>query len=134
MPLDGDTYTDDKILNIIDQVDKLICDEAHWGQGSEFGQSIKRQLQEPVVGGGHRHCPRTAMFKIADGLAADRYFARAVVEIAPEYIYREGLSGETHSIPDYNNAPGRTFEEIKHLIATARALRIKDMAKEKVLA
>ncbi len=124
MPLDGTTYTDDKILNIIDRVDKLICDEAHWGIGT-CGRTKPIPLDRQLDRSKGRFCPVTALTHL--GVFGIDAFPLVYLGMAAEILGGEGIS-----IPSYNNADDRTFEEIKHLIATARALRVKDMAKKKV--
>ncbi len=123
MPFDGQTYTGDPILAVIDRVDQLICDEDHWGQGDWGGVYCPKHqiLTMAPAGGGVRHCPRTALFECEANDAAwdhiDNYFTRAVNEIAPEFP----------DVPAYNNAPERTFEDIKALIRKARELRLDDI-------
>lgn len=119
MPWDGQTYTGDPILAVIDWVDRLICDEEHWGQGypGKDGYSLS-----PSTG---RHCPITALFWQGIGMdacnLAEPYFAKAVYGIKPD------TRREQWPVPGYNNAPERTFADIKALIRKARELRLADI-------
>ncbi len=123
MPFDGQTYTGDPILAVIDRVDELICDEEHWGQG---GGRTTRPLR---IGGERtgRHCPRTALTELrvpwqAGFCQVDDYFRHALIAIDQRFAYWGKAA-----VPDYNNAPERTFPEIKALIRKARELRLADI-------
>jgi len=122
-------HENDPVLEIIDRVDKIICDEEHWGQGSWSRGSCVRPLMVRTPDGGRRHCPRTALFECDPTcrhyIAVDGYFKRAVAEIDPS------VPGAHPAF--YNNRPERKFAEIVALIAKARALRVADLMKDKVL-
>ena len=113
MPFGGsEFYADDPILRVIDRVDALICDEEHWGQKD----SATRPLQ-PMNG---RWCPALAVHfgvggNIAETSQAYRYIRRAVRQEKSIFVSA------------YNDAPERTFPEIKALIAKARELRLADI-------
>ena len=115
MPFDGTEYTSsDPILKVIDRVAELICDEEHWWQAPGPVRVVDGRQAS--------HCPVTAIAACGFNVVGD----------APEidYIWRalQDITGGKHSsIPDYNNAPARTFPEIKALIAKARELRLADI-------
>ncbi len=124
MPYDGTEYTGDPILAVIDRVDRLICDEEHWGQGNSDTRPL-HGWPSP----NDRHCPRTALTACGvpwcdEPCLVDDYFQRAVTEISPQSVC--GPDGDW-AIPTYNNAPERTFPEIKALIRKARELRLADI-------
>ena len=120
MPYDGTEYTGDPILAVIDRVDQLICDEAHWGHKTDQQApepSRAKVWQDPDV-----HCPVTALWAcgIGDWEGPEfSYFTKAVLAIDPAYDF--------DSIPTYNDAKCRTFPDIKALIRKARELRLADI-------
>ena len=111
MPLDGQTYTGDPILAVIDRVDRLICDEEHWWQAGS-GRDNAGILE---------HCPVTA-FQEGVGMSNQEMWASP----AWQYIVR-ALPPGAFSVPTYNNAPERKFSDIQALIAKARELRMADI-------
>ncbi len=125
MPFDGTEYTpDDPIIVIIDKVGRLICTEDHWGLGTIGRFDVPVPKGRELNRKENRYCPVTAVsalrhdgLDIKDMVRALSYFSRAVAK----------LSNCFTSTPRYNNAPGRTFSEIKILIAKARELRLADI-------
>ena len=111
----------DPVLQIIDRMDEIIYDEAHWGQGVWSGGNAGRPLSSV------RNCPMTALSIAVHPPAplfqqVREYLTRAVPPIAHienDYPAKIGF---------YNNRPERTFAEIKQLIAKARGLRLADLA------
>lgn len=126
MPFDGTEYTpDDAVIRMIDKVDRLMHSEENWGIGELGRDGVPIPKGRNLDRSEQRYCPVTAIsslwgYNLSDTQGMEgalNCFRRAAIELP---------DGHT-STPRYNNAPERTFSEIKILIAKAREIRLVEI-------
>ncbi|MEM9232957.1 MAG: hypothetical protein AAGA69_01805 [Pseudomonadota bacterium] len=111
-------------LRILDRADGILLHESKWLPSGERDCVIEAEKQNLFCA-----------LAYANAFTLGEYQHRAAAMQAVRFAIEDQVdtSGYAHRLQDYNNAEGRTFAEVKQVIAMARADIVRSLLENDIL-